>query len=104
MNNFDKFFDQKIKLYEAGLPSTQNNPMVPKTNPQQGQQTTQPASTAQTQTPQTPQTQQTQQKPATQTFNPQEFETMVKSIVTYANNPEAQKILQKYMQTQQPSA
>jgi hypothetical protein len=106
MRKFDQLINTKMKLYEAGVPMNQTNPMSGSSNlnqkkPQVGTnappdtgsgmgQQGQPNQQQNTQT----QTTQTTQQPV---FNPQEFETMVQSIVQHSKNPEAQKILQKYM-------
>jgi hypothetical protein len=103
---FDKTFEKYIKLYEAGLPTTIGNPMTPSTNlnqkkPQGGTSAppdvgTQPQTQSQTQAPT-----QAQNPNQAKPFNPQEFETMVQTIVQHSTNPEAQAILKKYMGSQQ---
>lgn len=111
MTKFETLINNKMKLYEAGLPSTYQNPMVKKpettTPPNQAATTT----TTPTQTPATPQNQtQTQTTPQnqqqTQTpnkYDPATFENMLKYIVQWSSDPDAQAKLKQYMSPQQPA-
>lgn len=101
---YNKTFNEYLKIYEAGLPSTMPNPMVPSTNlnqkkPQGGTSAPPDVGTQQQTQQQTPT--QSQNPNQVKPFNPQEFETMVQTIVQHSTNPQAQEILKKYMGTTQ---
>jgi hypothetical protein len=117
MNKFDKYINQKMKLYEAGVVPTTNNPMVPKkpqlnTNPpdtgsgmgapKNQQVANQPQAATPTQATQQTQTGQTNQATqAPQQAQAGNLQNMLQQIMQQANTPEGKKVIDQFLQQYQ---
>jgi len=117
MNKFDKYINQKMKLYEAGVVPTTNNPMVPKkpqlntTPPDTGsgmgapnnqQVANQPKAATPTQATQQTQTGQTNQATqAPQQAQAGSLQNMLQQIMQQANTPEGKKVIDQFLQQYQ---